>query len=52
MDAMREAFKEFFDEQGANVEWDGWGEGRVLVDAVFDLDALLERLIRVTPAKD
>ena len=40
-EAMKAAFKKFFDDAGANAEWSNWGEGRVMVDDVFNLDALL-----------
>jgi NMD protein affecting ribosome stability and mRNA decay len=41
---MRKTFKAFFENDNANVEWEGWGEGRVLVDHVFNLDELLTAL--------
>lgn len=47
-EALQAEFKRFFDEKQANVEWSGWGgtsgENRVLVDDVFNLDELCERL--------
>jgi len=39
------AFRAFFHERGENIEWDGWGEGHVLVDAVFPIDELMARII-------
>jgi hypothetical protein len=44
IERMKAVFKEFFDDRNANVEWDGWDEGLVLVDDVFNLDELLTRL--------
>jgi hypothetical protein len=31
-ETVKIAFKEFFNTLNANVEWTGWGDGRVLVD--------------------
>jgi hypothetical protein len=44
---MKAEFKAFFDEQYANTEWD-WNQDNgsiVLVDAVFNLDDLIKRLL-------
>jgi hypothetical protein len=56
--AMKTAFKAFFDdafdEGRANVDWTGWqserGGDRVLVDAVFDLDTLIDRIVEAADA--
>lgn len=44
--AMKEELKSFFDDLGSNVDWDWDSNGgpRVLVDEVFDLDALSTKL--------
>ena len=46
-DEIKERFKAFFDAEYNNVEWDWDGNGgpRVLVDCVFDLDALVAALL-------